>query len=104
MFDDESTEPNFQIRVEWMSMTLRESGRPVTATDQHRQTRVDEIIHNNRHVKQHEIETQLRISRENWIIENVVLVGCHDNEPKGCRKDICLELLTRYVDRAMDFL
>jgi len=40
------------------------SGRPVTASDQVHQDRVEELISGNRHIKQNEISVALGISKE----------------------------------------
>lgn len=74
--------------------TASKSDRP-----QHRRTRVDKIIH--------EITNTLNSMKskrnleflENWIFENFVLVGCHDNEPKRRRWDIFRELQQHVTSR-----
>jgi histone-lysine N-methyltransferase SETMAR len=48
------------------------SGRPVTATDKSRQDRVDELIRENRRIKQKEIAEALGISKER--VEHIISI------------------------------
>jgi [histone H3]-lysine36 N-dimethyltransferase SETMAR len=91
------------------------SGRPVTATDEQHQARVDELIRANRRIKLKDIvaETEISLERVHYIIHAVLgyrklcarwVPRMLTPEGKENRKRFCLQLLHRYAREGDAFI